>query len=44
MTDDAQGARNPAWLEQELSQLRYFRLLPLRAKREAIQQLADTAR
>lgn len=44
MTDDARAARDAAWLEHELSQLRYFRSLTLRAKLEAIQQLADTAR
>jgi hypothetical protein len=33
-----------AWAEHELSQLLYFRALPLRAKLEAVQNLADTVR
>jgi hypothetical protein len=44
MRDHDQGARDAAWREHALSQLRYFRSLSLRAKLEAIQQLADTAR
>ncbi len=35
---------NSAWLEHNLSQLRYFRSLSLRAKLEAVQGMADVVR
>ena len=44
MTDDTPGEPNTAWIEHNLSQLRYFRSLSLRAKLEAVQGMADVVR
>ncbi|MBI2889986.1 MAG: hypothetical protein HYY13_04285 [Nitrospirae bacterium] len=41
----AEGAvESDGWREHELSQLRYFRSLPLREKLEAVQGMADIVR
>ena len=47
MTDDRSSPPDPvndAWEEHNLSQLRYFRSLPLRMKLEAVQGMADVLR
>lgn len=46
MTDHQVGAADPqtAWREHNLSQLRYFRSLSLRARLEAVQGMADVIR
>jgi len=44
MTDDIPRDPNAAWIEHNLSQLRYFRSLSLRAKLEAVQGMADVVR
>jgi hypothetical protein len=38
------GDEKSAWLEHNLSQLRYFRSLSLRTKLEAVQGMADVIR
>ncbi len=38
------GEKTSAWIEHNLSQLRYFRSLSLRAKLEAVQGMADVVR
>ncbi len=44
MTDDTPGDQTSAWIEHNISQLRYFRSLSLRAKLEAVQGMADVVR
>ena len=47
MTNDHPSRRDSvkdAWDEHNLSQLRYFRSLPLRTKLEAVQGMADVLR
>lgn len=47
MTNDRASRRDPAkdaWDEHNLSQLKYFRSLPLRTKLEAVQGMADVLR
>ena len=44
MTNEKPADESAAWLEHNLSQLRYFRSLSLRAKLEAVQGMADVVR
>ena len=44
MTNDKPGDPGAAWIEHNLSQLRYFRSLSLRTKLEAVQGMADVVR
>lgn len=42
--NDDSSAQARAWRAHNLSQLRYFRSLPLRAKLEAVEGMADVVR
>lgn len=44
MTNEKPVDERTAWLEHNLSQLRYFRSLSLRSKLEAVQGMADVVR
>ena len=44
MTSGTATDSDAAWIEHNLSQLRYFRSLSLRAKLEAVQGMADIVR
>ena len=44
MTSGTAADSDAAWIEHNLSQLRYFRSLSLRAKLEAVQGMADIVR
>lgn len=44
MSDERLAAQDAAWAEHNLSQLRYFRSLSLRARLEAVAGMADVIR
>ena len=44
MMSDTPKDPNAAWMKHNLSQLRYFRSLSLRAKLESVQGMADVMR
>lgn len=44
MSDERLAAQEAAWAEHNLSQLRYFRSLSLRARLEAVAGMADVIR
>lgn len=44
MTAEERAAQDTAWAQHNLSQLRYFRSLSLRARLEAVEGMADVIR